>query len=207
MSASWTAGSGLLCLFLLVGLVAPFRTAAEAQEERRRSSQYIEENNQIRRDKFDLILPQIMRARGIDMWIHVMRDAIRDPFGAQDLGSTSGVFIFSDRGGDRIERAIVGRRWGASQRQRIGSDYVDPMERLGAYDIIGDPVFVGEPVSSPMTEYDYRFKGLREFVEARDPGRIAVNYRENLGAWPTSTRTNDGISHIDYLLLTACWRS
>ena len=142
-----------------------------------------------------------MRARGIDMWIHVMRQAIPDTFGAEDLGSTSGVFIFTDRGGDRIERAIVGRRWGASQRERIGSDYADPMEALGAYDIIADPVFVGEPVSSPMTEYDYRFKGLREFVDARDPGRIAVNFRENLATWPTSSRTNDGISHIDYLLL------
>jgi len=53
-----------------------------------------------------------------------------------------------------------------------------------------------------MTEYDYRFKGFREFVEARDPKRIAVNYRENLATWATSSRTNDGISHIDYLLLT-----
>ncbi len=201
-SASRTTCSGLLCLFLTVGLVAPVGSAAGAQQERRGSPQYIEENRQIRRDKFDLILPQIMRARGIDMWIHVMRNAIRDPFGAQDLGGTSGVFIFTDRGGDRIERAIVGRRWGASQRQRTGSDYVDPIEELDAYDIIGDPVFVGEPVSSPMTEYDYRFKGLREFVEARNPGRIAVNYRENLATWATSSRTDDGISHIDYLLLT-----
>ncbi len=201
LSASRTTCSGLLCLVLLIGLVAPFQTAAEAQGRRGRPSQYIEENNQIRRDKFDLVLPQIMRARGIDMWIHVMRQAIPDTFGAEDLGSTSGVFIFTDRGGDRIERAIVGRRWGASQRERIGSDYADPMEALGAYDIIADPVFVGEPVSSPMTEYDYRFKGLREFVEARDPGRIAVNFRENLATWPTSSRTNDGISHIDYLLL------
>ena len=158
-------------------------------------------NNQIRRDKFDLVLPQIMKQRGIDMWIHVMREAIPDSFGAQELGSTSGLFVFTDRGGDRIERAIIGRRWGAAQRETIASGYEDPIEELGAYDIIGTPVFVGEPVSSPMTEYDYRFKGLREFVEARDPQRIAVNYRENLGTWATSPRTNDGISHIDYLLL------
>ena len=201
LSASRTTCSGLLCLFLLVGVVSQFHTAAAAQGERASSSQYIEESNQIRRDKFDLILPQVMRAHGIDMWIHVMRRAIPDPFGAQDLGSTSGVFIFTDLGGDRIERAIVGRRWGASQCATIGSDYADPIKELEAYDIVGDPVFVGEPVSSPMTEYDYRFKGLREFVEARDPGRIAVNYRENLATWATSSRTDDGISHIDYLLL------
>ena len=199
-----------LCLLLVVGLLAQLHTTAEAQEEQSRSSQYIEENNQIRRDKFDVIVPQIMRARGIDMWIHVMRAAIPDPFG-EDLGSTSGTFVFTDRGGDRIERAIIGRRWRASQRlvmsdwpaalAKSRSNYVDPIEALGIYDIVGEPVVYGEPLSSPITEYDYRFKGLRAFVEARAPERIAVNYRDRLAPWPTSTRTDDGLSHADYLLL------
>jgi len=83
------------------------------------------------------------------------------------------------------------------------SGYKDRIQELRAYDIIGDPVFVVEPVSSALTEYDFRFKGLRELVEARDPKRIAVNYRENLGTWATSNRANDGISHTDFLLLTA----
>ncbi len=161
----------------------------------------LELNDQIRREKFDRVLPQAMKKNNIDMWIHVMRVATPDPFGAEDLGSASGLIIFTDRGGDRIERAVLGRRWGATQRQR-GESARKLVEDYGAYDIIGDPVFVAEPVSSPMTEYDYRFKGLREFVEARDPKRIAVNYRENLGTWATSSRTNDGISHTDYLLLT-----
>ncbi len=165
-------------------------------------------NNQIRRDKFDLVLPQVMRNNNIDMWIHVMRVAIPDPFGAEDLGSTSGVFIFTDRGSDRIERAIIGRRWGATQCER--GDREKLVEESGAYDIIGEPVHVAEPVASPMTEYDYRFKGLREFVEARDPKRIAVNFRENLGPWPSYNLlaagaffANDGISYLDYKLLTA----
>ena len=157
-------------------------------------------NNQIRRDKFDLILPQVMRERNIDMWIHVMREAIPDTFGAGELGSTSGVFIFTDRGVDRIERAILGRRWGASQRGRVDWE-TKLVEECGAYDIIGDPVRVQQPVGGPMTEYDYRFKGLRAFVEARDPKRIAVNYLHDLGPYPT-TRAKDGISHTDYILLT-----
>ena len=52
-----------------------------------------------------------------------------------------------------------------------------------------------------MTEYDYRFKGLREFVEARDPKRIAANFKHDLGSWETA-REYDGISHTDYVLLT-----
>jgi hypothetical protein len=201
-TASRTTYYNTLCLSLLLGLTTLFPAAAEAQEESARSSRYAEENNQIRRDKFDLIVPKIMRDRGIDMWIHVMREPIADPFGAEDLGSTSGVFIFTDRGGDRIERAIIGRRWQTSVYEVKRSDYVDPIPALGAYDIIGDPVLVIETLSSPMTEYDYRFNGLREFVEARKPKRIALNYREHLAPFATFAKTDDGISHVDYRLLT-----
>ena len=186
-----------IMLFVISVLFTVPSANAQAQE----ADDLKEWNNQIRREKFDLVLPQVMKKNTIDMWIHVMRVAVSDPFGAEDLGSTSGLIIFTDRGGDRIERAVLGRRWGATQRQR-GANESNLIEKYGAYDIIGEPVFVGEPVSSPMTEYDYRFKGLREFVEARDPKRIAVNFRENLGTWATSSKANDGISHVDYLLLT-----
>ncbi len=193
-----------LCMFLGLCYVAP---AISAPTDAEMSSQQTQEkddlkewNNRIRREKFDIVLPEAMRKNNVDMWIHVMRVVIRDPFGAEDLGSTSGVFVFTDRGENRIERAVLGRRWGASQRQRGEQSML--VEESGVYDIIHDPVFVVEPVASQMTEYDYRFEGLREFVEARDPKRIAVNYREKLGTWATSSRTNDGISHIDYLLLT-----
>jgi hypothetical protein len=160
-------------------------------------------NNQIRREKFDIVLPLAMRKNNVDMWIHVMRIAIPDDFGAEELGSTSGVFVFTDRGGDRIERAILGRRWGATHRDWGNSDY-KLVEECGAYDIIGKPVFVREPLASPMIEYDFRFKGLREFVEARDPKRIAVNFKLHLGKWETYIDfggARDGMSHTDYLLL------
>ncbi len=158
-------------------------------------------NDQIRRDKFDIILPKAMKKNNVDMWIYVMRDAIPDPFGAGEFGFTSGVFIFTDRGGDRIERASLGRRWGGSQRRR-GKDMSKVIEETKAYDIIGDPVFVKEPLAIPETEYDYRFKGLRAFVEERDPKRIALNYKDKLGPWATTKRSYDGISHTDYRLLT-----
>ena len=190
--------SRLLCMFLLVGLFAQAHTTAQAQEELRLK----EANNQIRRDKFAVVLPQAMRKNNVDMWIHIIREAIPDSFGAEELGSSSGVFVFTDRGGDRIERAILGRRWGASQREQGGgAGYKDVIEELGAYDIIGAPVFVKEPLSSPMTEYDYRFKGLRAFVAARDPQRIAVNFKRDLAQWATYRRHQDGISHTDYILL------
>jgi len=154
--------------------------------------------NQIRRDKFDLILPQVMREQGIDMWIHVMREGGAYSFedvanGFYDeLGDNTGVFIFTDRGGDRIERAVLGRRW-----RKGGSD---PIKECGAYDIIGEPVRRRE-IPRPDTEYDHRFVGIGKFVTERDPKRIAVNYVDELG--PTvCADANDGITYTDYRLLT-----
>jgi hypothetical protein len=76
------------------------------------------------------------------------------------------------------------------------------VEESGAYDIIHDPVLVKQPPGGPETEYDYRFEGLREFVEARDPECIALNFKFELGPYPTTTRAEDGLSFTDYLLLT-----
>ena len=52
------------------------------------------------------------------------------------------------------------------------------------------------------TEYDFRFQGLRKFIEERNPKRIAVNYRDKLGPWETTRVVRDGISHTDFRLLT-----
>jgi hypothetical protein len=197
-SGSCAPASSFLRLLLLVSLSSQVHIPAQAQDE----LSLKEANNQIRRDKFNLVLPGAMRENDVDMWIHVVREAIPDSFGAEELGSTSGVFVFTDRGRDRIERAILGRRWGASQRQEEGAaEHVDVVEALGAYDIVGEPVFVREPLGGPMTEYDYRFKGLGAFVAARDPQRIAVNFKQDLAQWPTYRGQDDGISHSDYLLL------
>ena len=181
--------------------------------------------NHIRREKFDLILPQVMREQEIDMWIHVMREGGAYSFndvGAgfyRELGDGTGVFIFTDRGGNRIERAVLGRRtFGNFKSQVIGpaismgqqpnafdeDDYfdyddTDPIKETGAYDIIGE-IVSREEKPDPATEYDHRFKGIGEFVAERDPKRIAMNYVHELG--PTvGADGNDGISHTDYLLL------
>ena len=79
--------------------------------------------NLIRREKFDIILPKAMRENKINMWIHVMREGNPDPL-ALDLGGRYGYFIFTDRGGDRIERVVLG-----------GSEHM--LRRSGVYDIFG----------------------------------------------------------------------
>jgi len=81
----------------------------------------------IRHEKFDIVLPGAMRDNNVDMWIHVVESGKKDPL-ALDLGGwfeyrawePIGYYIFTDRGGDRIERAILG-----------GED------QDGLYDIVG----------------------------------------------------------------------
>ena len=132
---------------ICVALPASALASGEAQKRWERM-------NQIRQEKFDLVLPEVMRENDVEMWITVNREGFDDPltedFGKGYVGSY-GYYVFTDRGGDRIERAILG----------VGTALV---EENGAYDIIGD-----------ATE-------LRAFVEERDPRSIALNYARNIGA-------------------------
>lgn len=88
----------------------------------------------IRREKFDIVLPKAMRENNVDMWIHAMKLGNPDPlfkdlgagFGLQSLEPYDGssvYFIFTDRGGERIERAVLGG---------------EPLYDMGGYDIVGD---------------------------------------------------------------------
>ena len=159
--------------------------------------------NQIRRDKFDLILPQVMRENNIDMWIQVMREGNPDPM-RDELGSNNGVFIFTDRGGDRIERAVIGHRWKSSDQSTDRIPYLDVVREGGAYDIIAEEVSRIEMPGGPKTEFDHRFKDVGEFVAERDPKHIGVNYLEKLGppeVYEFPRLRSDGISYTDYNLL------
>ncbi len=78
-----------------------------AQEARRRW----ELERQIRLDKFEQVLPRAMRDHGIDMWIVAAKENHYDPLW-RDLGrgyiSGIGYYVFTDRGGERIERLALG---------------------------------------------------------------------------------------------------
>ncbi len=108
---------------------------------------------QIRREKFDRILPEALRENGVDMWIVAMREGNYDPqwelLGRGYVGDI-GYFVFTDRGGERIERAALG----IDDHHR---------EACGAYDI-------------PDGAAD-----LAAFVRARNPKRIALNFAEEIG--------------------------
>lgn len=136
----------------LLGIVlftALLLVPAEGQEARQRW----ERMAQIRRDKFDHVLPDAMRANDIDMWITVVKEGLHDPL-YEDLGrgyvGSIGYYIFTDTGGDRIERAALGI-----------DGYL--LAENGAYDFVGNA-------------------DVREYVAARDPQRIGVNMSHAMGA-------------------------
>lgn len=124
----------------------------------------------IRREKFNIVLPKVMRENDVDMWIHAIKVGNPDAL-ALDLGvgvylkasvpseGSTSYFIFTDHGGDRIERTV-----------------------LGGELIRGDPVY-----DFFDTEAD-----LGQFVAERDPKRIAVN----MSGW---LAVADGLSHTGYL--------
>ena len=58
--------------------------AVEAQEARARAEML----DLIQREKFDVVLPGVMRDNGVDMWIHVIRDGDPDAL-ALDLRGTA----------------------------------------------------------------------------------------------------------------------
>jgi len=66
-------------------------------------------NNQIRREKFDLILPKAIRRNNIDMWIVIDRGRGTEPMMLDlDIGTAygQGIYIFCDGGGERSRGKI-----------------------------------------------------------------------------------------------------
>lgn len=134
---------------ILTVLIILMSISAFSQEAMRRWRKM----NQIRNDKFDLVLPEVMRENTIDMWIITNREGNLDPL-YSDMGEgyviLNGYYVFTDRGGDRIERAALGV-----------SGYL--LKEGGAYDYFGSA------------------DELEEFVKTRDPKRIGLNISKNFG--------------------------
>lgn len=118
-----------------LGLLAPLASPPplDAQEARFRWDRLC----QIRQQKFDLILPEAMRENGIDMWIVAQREGNPDPL-YEDLGrgytGSTGYYVFTDRGGNRIERAAFG----------VGGPMLTACD---SYDIVQGSVDLGEFVA------------------------------------------------------------
>ena len=121
--------------------------------------------------RFEALLPTLMRREGIDMWIMVSREYNDDPVFRSMAPLTTyssrrrTILVFHDRGGDDgVEAISVGR-----------FDYD------GLFDLL-------------RTHNDSQYVGLRKLVEERQPRRIGINVSN---AWNHA----DGLTHNEYLRL------
>jgi len=139
----------------LLLIVLGFTTSATFGQEAKRRWKKM---NQIRRDKFDLILPEAMRENDIDMWIITNREGDYDPL-YYDMGggytTTNAYYIFTDKEEARIERAVLGM-------------FGYFIEQCGAYDYYGSA------------------DELKEYVTQRDPKRIGLKMSNS--PWPVRLR-------------------
>jgi Xaa-Pro aminopeptidase len=130
--------------------------------------------NMIRSDKWDFVLPKAMRNNAIDMWIVIDRGRGTEPL-FRDFGDATsngnGILVFTDRGGERIERAIFGGE-------------PELMAQSGTYDIFEGP----RKLRSFVTERDPKKIGIN------------VSTAEDLFS-PEGRHLSDGLSHMDYLNL------
>ena len=124
-------------------------------------------------ERFESVLPEIMRREGIDMWVIVSREYNDDPVfrSMAPLETYSSrrrtILVFHDRGGDAgVDAISVGR-----------FDYD------GLFDLY-------------RTHNDSQFVGLRALVEERRPQRIGIDVSNS---WNHA----DGLSHNEYLRLEA----
>ena len=143
------------------------------QEARRRW----EMQRQIRLDKFEQILPLAMRNAGIDMWIVAVKENHREPLW-EDLGrgyvTGVGYYIFTDRGGARIERAALGPS-GYLIEQSGAYDLFAPASTLAAFVKERNPRRIGVNMSHEIgpadglshTMYEHLVKALGEPFAAR----------------------------------------
>jgi len=130
--------------------------------------------NLIRKDKFDKILPGAMRDNNVDMWIHVIRRGDPDAF-ALDFGVTMGHIIFTDRGGDRIERAIFGVSF-APIADRSVYDIVGSEEDITGHVSERDPKRIAVNMSESLTHADgLSHTGYEKLVE-----RLGDTYAKRL---------------------------
>ena len=139
-------------ILLLAALAILLSLPASAQEARRRW----EMERQIRLDKFEQVLPRAMRDNGIDMWIVAAKENHYDPLW-KDLGrgyiSGIGYYVFTDRGGERIERAALGPS-GYLLAESGAYDTMAPAATLAEYVKSRDPKRIGVNMSEQIGPAD-----------------------------------------------------
>ena len=155
----------LLALFCLPAGTAAAHTVDEDYRSQWRVS------CMIRHDKFDYVLPGAMRRTGVDMWIVTDRGRGTQPM-TRDFGIATvngqGIYLFSDSGGDRVERIQLGGETDLA-RECGAYDHFREMDELRAIVEQRDPQTIalnylaipyeteGLHIADGLTHTDFKF--------------------------------------------------
>ena len=112
----------------------------------------------IRHDKFDYVLPAAMRANNVDMWIVIGRGRGTEPLTLDFAASTvngQGFFVFSARGGERVERIQLGGETELAEPFR--SRFVSAQKLIAS--------FHGDRVATELVEFAKAAALTRHYLE------------------------------------------
>ena len=153
---TWSLGpllGGAASAVLLLAGIHPAPVAAQSTIELRQASalrpgdarRRWERLCQIRKEKFDLILPGALQDNDVDMWIVVMREGLLDPLW-EDLGrgyvGDWAYWVFTDQGSDRVDRAVFGVSGYSLERCEVYDEFL-PVTALAAYVADRNPTRIG----------------------------------------------------------------
>lgn len=142
--------------FLLIGLLSVLNTSAQILPERERAALV----NEILKDKFENLLPQLMDRAKVDMWVVISREYNEDP----------------------VIRTMLPATWLNARRRTILVFYrnkePESLERLAIarYE-------VGENIEGAWNpeEQPEQWEALVDIIETKDPQRIALNFSKDYG--------------------------
>lgn len=159
----------LAALFLVIILIAPLTSSGQHAQILTQRQQADVINNWLEQ-RFETIVPDLMRREGVDMWILVAREYNEDPVLSTMLPATwhaarrRTILIFFDRGADQpLERIAV-------SRYSVGTFFASAWN---------------------PDEVPNQWERLAQIVSERNPKKIALNYSKTFGL-------ADGIAYTDF---------
>jgi Xaa-Pro aminopeptidase len=137
---------------LIIGLTYQMQAQTLYSEQYSEAKARHELLNLIRKEKLNLIMPGALRDNNVDMLIHAIRRGDTDAF-SLDFGITVGYVIFTDNGGDRIERAVAGFSLSPIADPTIYDEFIE-VKDITAYVSDRDPKTIAVNMSSLLTHAD-----------------------------------------------------
>lgn len=156
------AALALITLLLPLSLLSPAVAAEPAVHPLPTLREQAEIQQAWLTERLTEILPRVMRAHGIDLWLLSMREYAEDPvFGSITSATTfaarrRSIYVLHDRGG---EEGVVRLALGGSDQGGLFTAYKDPDPEIEGGELVGD------------TQWNL----LRKLLDEAQPRKIALN--------------------------------